>query len=52
MAAKTILMKLQDPITKLQRSSNSQALKISVVRSFEVWSLEFLWMLELGAWNL
>jgi hypothetical protein len=48
-------MKLQAPTSNIQRSSKLQAPinERGDLRSvgFGVWNLEFLWSLELGAWN-
>ena len=43
-------MKFQAPTSKLQRISKHQ---VSIHREplFKVWSLKFLWSLELGIWS-
>ena len=43
-------MKLQNPSSKLQRSTKRQILN-DPRRRFGAWFLEFLWSLDVGAWN-
>jgi|GEM_PF-3084320 len=46
-------MKIQIPSSKLQGSSKHQAPNMGVALvDFDYWNLEFLWSLDVGAWNL
>ncbi len=45
-------MNHQEPITKHQISSNNQAPMNRILWLFGYWSLEFVWDLGFGYWNL
>jgi hypothetical protein len=44
------MMKLQAPTSNIQRSTKPQA-PIGASGGVDVWNLDVLWSLELGAWN-
>src|SRR3954465_10779495 len=45
-------VKLQTPSSKLQGTSKHQAPNTTRKGDFGIWSLVFLWSLELGVWSL